>query len=92
MPAPAGCSAALGGVLSSCYSTFVSLSYRIELELEDDGRWIAEIPGPAGVLCYGTTRDEAIAHVQALALRVIAERLDNAEAPAELLNVSFLAA
>jgi len=76
----------------SCYCRSVSHSFRIELELEDDGRWIAEIPTLAGVLCYGATRDEAIAHVQALALRVLAERLDHAEAPAEFLNVSFLAA
>jgi len=76
----------------SCYCAFVSLSFRIDLELEDGGRWIAEVPDLAGVLCYGATRDEAIARVQALALRVLAERLDHAEAPAELLNVSFLAA
>jgi hypothetical protein len=44
------------------------------------------------VLCYGATRDEAIARVQALALRVLAERLDHGEAPAEFLNVSFLSA
>jgi hypothetical protein len=44
------------------------------------------------VLCYGATRDEAISRVQALALRVLAERLDHAEAPGELLSVSFLAA
>ena len=64
----------------------------MKIEREDDGRWIAEVPDLAGVLCYGATRDEAIAHIQALALRVLAERLDHAEAPAELLNVSFLAA
>ena len=65
---------------------------KIEIEREDDGRWIAEVPDLAGVLCYGSTRDEAIARVQALALRVLAERLDHAEAPAELLDVSFRAA
>ena len=70
----------------------MSLSFRIELELEHDGRWIAEVCNLPGVLCYGGTRDEVIARVQALALRVLAERLDHAEAPGELLNVSFLAA
>lgn len=70
----------------------MSLSFRIEIEIEDDGRWIAEVPDLAGVLCYGSTRDEAIARVQALALRVLAERLDHAEAPAEFLDVSFRAA
>jgi len=51
---------------------------QIEFEREDDGRWIAEIPILPGVLAYGATRDEAIARVQALALRVIAERLEHA--------------
>lgn len=50
------------------------------------------IPALSGVLCYGQTRDEAVARVQALALRVIADRLEHGEAPAELLNVSFQAA
>ena len=70
----------------------MSLTFRIEIEIEDDGRWIAEVPDLAGVLCYGSTRDEAISRVQALALRVLAERLDHAEAPAEFLDVSFRAA
>ncbi len=72
------------------YSTRVTLT--IELDREDDGRWLAEVPKLAGVLCYGMTRDEAVARVQALALRVIADRLEHAEAPAEFLNVSFQAA
>jgi predicted RNase H-like HicB family nuclease len=66
--------------------------FTIELDREADGRWIAEVPALAGVLCYGQDRDEAVAKVQALALRVIAERLEHREAPAELLNVTFLAA
>jgi len=68
------------------------MTFQIELEREIDGRWIAEVADLSGVLAYGATRDEAIARVQALALRVIAERLDHAEAPAELMNVSFQAA
>ena len=68
------------------------MTFTIELEREDDGRWIAEVPALAGVLCYGQDRDEAIARVQALALRVIAERLEHREAPAEFLNVTFRAA
>jgi predicted RNase H-like HicB family nuclease len=70
----------------------VSLTFTIELQREDDGRWIGEVPDLAGVLCYGRTRDEAVARVQALALRVIAERLEHDEAPPELLTVSFRAA
>ncbi len=63
----------------------------IELEREDDGRWIAEVPALSGVLAYGQSRDQAVAMVQALALRVLAERLEHGEA-AELLSVSFQAA
>ena len=84
-----GCS----GLLDSrpgWYSTVVT--FTIELEREDDGRWIAEVPTLPGVLCYGKDRDEAVAGVQALALRVIAERLEQREAPAEFLNVTFHAA
>ena len=51
-----------------------------ETEQEDDGRWIAEVPELAGVLAYGATQQEAITKAEALALRVLAERLENAEA------------
>lgn len=70
----------------------MAMTLDIEIDREDDGRWIAEVPALSGVQTYGQTRDEAVARVQALALRVIAERLEHAEAPAELLNVSFRAA
>jgi predicted RNase H-like HicB family nuclease len=51
----------------------------VEVEQEDDGRWIAEVPALAGVLAYGTTADEARAKAEALALRVLAERRDSGE-------------
>ena len=70
----------------------MSFNFRIELEREEDGRWMAEIQDLPGVLCYANERGEAIARVQALALRVIAERLEHGEAPADLLDVSFRAA
>jgi predicted RNase H-like HicB family nuclease len=70
----------------------MSMVFEIEIEREDDGRWIAEVPELSGVVAYGQTRDQAVARVQALALRVIAERLEHAEAPAELLAVTFHAA
>lgn len=58
---------------------------KIETEREDDGRWIAEVPALPGVLAYGDTVAVARARVQALALRVIADRLENGEAlPREL--------
>ncbi len=67
--------------------------FRIELEREEDGRWIAEVSDLPGVLAYGTTREQAMAAVQALALRVLADRLEHGEAmPESLLNVSFVAA
>ena len=72
------------------YITGVTLT--IELEREEDGRWIAEVPSLPGVLCYRQDRDEAVAGVQALALRVLAERLENRDAPTECLNVTFQAA
>ena len=72
--------------LSKLYRpTILSPMLRIETEREDDGRWLAEVPGLPGVLGYGATDVEARAKVTALALRVIAERVENGEAlPAEL--------
>lgn len=70
----------------------MSLSFQIEIEREDDGRWLAEVPDLPGVMTYGQTRDDAIAHVQALALRVLADRLEHGEAAPDLLTVSFKAA
>ena len=65
------------------------LTYKVELEQEEDGRWIAEIPDLPGVLVYGDTQEEARAKVQALALRVVADRLDNGESADDLLSISF---
>jgi predicted RNase H-like HicB family nuclease len=64
----------------------------IETEREEDGRWIAEVSDLPGVLAYGSTRDQAVARAEALALRVLADRLDNAEAGPDLVSVSFRAA
>ena len=64
----------------------------IEIEREEDGRWIAEVKDLPGVMTYGATRDEVVARVQALALRVVAERLEHGEAPAQLMEVAFSAA
>jgi predicted RNase H-like HicB family nuclease len=60
------------------------MSLTIELEQEADGRWLAEVPELPGVLVYGQSRPEALARVQALALRVIADRLDHGEAVPDL--------
>ncbi len=64
----------------------------IEIEPEADGRWLAEVPTLPGVMAYGTTRTDAVARVQALALRVLAEKLEHGEAVPELLDLSFQAA
>jgi predicted RNase H-like HicB family nuclease len=57
---------------------------KIEIEREQDGRWIAEVPELSGVMAYGQTRAEVIAKVEALALRVIADRLEHGENIPEL--------
>jgi len=57
---------------------------KIEIDREEDGRWIAEVPDLPGVVVYGTTEQEAISKAEALALRVIADRLDHGETIPEL--------
>lgn len=69
-----------------------ALRLTIETEQEEDGRWIADIPALPGTLVYAGTREEAVAHVQALALRVLAERLEHGEAGPLLDTLTFAAA
>jgi predicted RNase H-like HicB family nuclease len=57
---------------------------KIEIDREKDGRWIAEVPELPGVMAYAKTRAQALAKVEALALRVIADRLDHGESIPEL--------
>ena len=64
----------------------------VELEQEDDGRWIAEVLELPGVLAYGPSAPEAVAKAKALALRVVADRLEHGEAGPELQDISFKAA
>jgi predicted RNase H-like HicB family nuclease len=59
----------------------------VEVEQEEDGRWLAEVPELPGVLTYGETRQEAIGRVQALCLRVLADRLDHGEPMPEISSV-----
>jgi predicted RNase H-like HicB family nuclease len=68
------------------------VKFKVEIEREDDGRWIAEVPELPGVLAYGISAAEAQAKVQALALRVVADRLEHGEAGSDLLDISFNAA
>ncbi len=60
------------------------MNLAVEIEQETDGRWIAEIPQVPGAMAYGSERDEAISKVEALALRVLADRLEHGEMPKEL--------
>lgn len=66
--------------------------YKVETEVETDGRWIAEIPDLPGVLAYGSTEKEAVASAQALALRVLADRIEEQKEPAKTVTVSIEAA
>jgi len=63
------------------------LRYHIETEQQADGRWIAEVTDLPGVIAYGRTREEAIAAVEALALRVIADQIEERKTAAG--SVSF---
>ena len=62
-------------------ATRMNRKYQIELEQETDGRWIAEIEALSGAMVYGDTREQAIMNVEALALRILADRLEHGEGP-----------
>ena len=64
----------------------------VETELEADGRWIGEVPEIPGALAYGATESEAAANAEALALRIIAERLDHGESKPVDLTIRVLTA
>ena len=67
------------------------MQFTVETEQETDGRWIAEISRIPGALAYGADRREAVARVEALALRVLADRLDDGEMPGEIAEVFSVA-
>ena len=62
------------------------ITFKVEIEREDDGRWLAEVVELPGVLAYGDTQQAALSRVKALALRVIAERLEHGEAGPDSMN------
>ena len=68
------------------------MNFEIESEREGDGRWLAEVPQLPGVLAYGTSRDEAMAKAQILALRVLAERLEHGESRPQSISISVATA
>ena len=65
---------------------------RVEIEREDDGRWIAEVPTLPGAMAYGSSKAEAISKVEALVLRVLADRLEHGEEAPEVSHVFTVAA
>ena len=66
-----------------------SMNLKLECEQESDGRWLAEVPQLPGVLAYGANAEDAMAKAEALALRVLAERLENGEARPIAINISL---
>lgn len=64
------------------------MNFTIEHEREEDGRWLAEVPEIPGALAYGTTANEAMAKAEALALRVLAERLENNEVGPQAISIA----
>ena len=64
------------------------VNFEIECEREEDGRWLAEVPKLPGVRAYGSTRDEAMAQAQILALHVLAERLEHGESGPQSISSS----
>ena len=67
------------------------VKFTVEIEQETDGRWIAEIPQIPGAMAYGGSREEAVARVEALALRVLAERIEQGERSPEIDQVFSVA-
>jgi len=67
------------------------MSFTIEIEREDDGRWIAEVIDLPGVMSYGDTREVAVSRAEAIALRVLADRVEESRS-GDLMTVSFASA
>ena len=65
------------------------VNFTLECQEEVDGRWLAEVPQFPGVLCYGNTADEAMARAEVLALRAMAERLEQSGSPPVAINISL---
>ena len=66
------------------------MNLTIDLDREEDGRWIAEALELPGVMSYGKTREQAISNAERLAIEVIADRITHGELPSSALNVSFI--
>jgi predicted RNase H-like HicB family nuclease len=65
------------------------MSLKVEIDREEDGRWIAEVVNLPGVMVYGDSERDAIKRVEVLALRVVADRIEQGELSAESANLHF---
>ena len=65
---------------------------QVEVEREDDGRWIAEVPALRGAMAYGATKQEAVAKVEALVLRALADKIEHGEEAPQVSHVFTVAA
>lgn len=63
------------------------MNYRLDIEQDEDGRWLAEVIDLPGVMAYGATAEQAMAKAEALALRVLADRLEHGEAQASEIRI-----
>ena len=68
------------------------MRFAVEIDREEDGRWIAEVSDLPGVMAYGASREAALAAVESLALRVLADRIDSGELPAGRLDFALVPA
>ena len=74
--------------MTRCLDSETAVQFDIECDREEDGRWLAEVPQLPGVLAYGSSRDEAMARAEVLALRVLAERLEHGESGPQSISIS----
>ncbi len=83
--------------VETCYSIYMIKRseqkkfspFSVELEREDDGRWIAEIPKLSGVMAYGKTREEAVRRVYSIALRTLADTIEEGGHPPRVVSSLF---
>jgi len=66
------------------------MRYVVEVEREEDGGWLAEVLQMPGAVAFGETRDEALRNAEALALRMLADRVEQRELPPEALEIRFV--
>jgi predicted RNase H-like HicB family nuclease len=88
-PPRSGLGVSLSSALDSALIEDPPMNFTLECEQEEDGRWLAEVLELPGALAYGGTKEGAMARVEALALRVLAERLEHGEARPMAISISL---